>query len=137
MTDTPLYTFNKQEKLKSRKLLEALFANGKTFLVFPVKVLYMVVEEPLDFPVKVGVGASSKKFKRAMDRNRIKRLLRENYRLQKQPLHHFTTAHNKQVAVFLMYIDKALPDNKLLQKKMPMLIDKLITALGENNTVAH
>ena len=131
MIDNPSYNFNKQEKLKSRKLIEKLFAGGKTFLVFPVKVVYMIVDEPMDFPIKIGVSASKKNFKTAVDRNRIKRLLRENYRLNKHPLHDYMTNNGKQVALFFMFIDKTLPENSLLQKKMPLIIDKLIKAIGE------
>ena len=62
-------TFNKQEKLKSRKLTKQLFAEGKSFLVFPIKVVYLPIVELVDFPIKVGVSASSKTFKHAVDRN--------------------------------------------------------------------
>ena len=97
----------------------------------------MKVEEPIDNPIKIGVSASSKKFKNAVDRNRIKRLLKENYRLNKLPLHDFVANRNIQVAVFLMYIDKALPADNLLQRKMPLIIDKLIKALDGNISKAN
>ena len=87
----------------------------------------------MDNPIKIGVSASSKKFKNAVDRNRIKRLIKENYRLNKQSLHDYLKDSNKQVAVFFMYIDKALPENALLQKKMPILIDKLIKTISETS----
>ena len=131
MIDKPSYNFNKQEKLKSRKLIEQLFASGNTFLLFPIKVVYLIVEESMDFPIKIGVSASKKNFKTAIDRNRIKRLLRENYRICKHPLHNYITVSGKQVALFFMYIDKKLPENALLQKKMPLVIDKLINSIGE------
>ena len=137
MISKPLYNFTKQEKLKSRKLIELLFKKGNSFLVFPVKVVYMKVEETIDSPIKIGVSASSKKFKKAVDRNRIKRVLKENYRLNKQPLHDFIANSNIQVAVFLMYIDKVLPADNLLQRKMPLIIDKLIKALDENYSKAN
>jgi len=93
----------------------------------------MLVEEPLDFPVKVGVSASKKNFKTAVDRNRIKRLLKENYRLNKHPLYQYIKESGKQVSVFFMYIDKKLPENELLQRKMPLVIDKLIKTLHETS----
>ena len=96
----------------------------------------MKVDESIDSPIKIGVSASSKKFKKAVDRNRIKRVLKENYRLNKQALHEYVANSNIQVAVFLMYIDKALPADTLLQRKMPIIIDKLIKALDENNSKA-
>ncbi len=127
------YDFRKEEKLKSRKLIEKLFSDGSSFLVFPIKVVYLIVDEPMDFPIKIGVSTSKKNFKLAVDRNRIKRLLRENYRLNKHSLHNYISDSGKQVALFFMYIDKTLPENSSLQKKMPIVIDKLIKALGETN----
>lgn len=93
----------------------------------------MILSDPLDFPIKIGVSASKKSFKTAADRNRIKRLLRENYRLNKHPLHQYIKDSGKQIAVFFMFIDKALPENELLQRKMPLVIDKLIKALNETS----
>ncbi len=119
------FSYSKEEKLKSRKLLEQLFATGKSFNTFPVKVLYLEVEEPLDFPIKIGVGCSSRNFKKATDRNRIKRLLRENYRLNKALLHTAIAATNKQIAVFFLYIDKTMPEQEILQTKMPIVVEKL------------
>ena len=125
-------TFNKQEKLKSRKLTKQLFAEGKSFLVFPIKVVYLPIVELVDFPIKVGVSASSKTFKHAVDRNRIKRVLKEQYRLYKLPLHKHITATKQQIAIFFIFIDKILPQNGLVERKMPIIIQKLITTLNEN-----
>jgi ribonuclease P protein component len=80
-------TYNRQEKLKSRKLLQQVFATAKSFSVFPVKVFYMPLENTAAARLQVGVGVSARNFKKAVDRNRIKRLLRECYRLNKLPLH--------------------------------------------------
>jgi len=124
------FTYNKKEKLKSRKQLEALFSKGKTFLLFPVKVFYLLPETPLDNIVKTGVGASSRTFKKAVQRNRIKRLLREAYRLNKQPLHQFLQTHNRQLVVFLLYIDKQLPKKNSIQPKMPVILEKLMSELS-------
>ncbi len=129
-----MFSYSAKEKLKSRKLLDELFASGKSFSVFPVKVIYKEVADTIDFPVKVGVGVSSRHFKKAVDRNRIKRLLRESYRLHKQPVLDFTVKHNKKIIVFLLCIDRVLPDQAILHTKMPLIIDKLIKLLSENST---
>ncbi len=125
------FSFNKQEKLKSRKLTKQLFAEGKSFLVFPIKVMYLPIKEPLDFPIKIGVSASSRTFKHAVDRNRIKRVIKEQYRLHKLPLHQYVTTNNKQVIAFFLYINKILPEKGLVEKKMPIIINKLMEALHE------
>lgn len=125
------FSYNKTEKLKSRKLLEQLFAQGKTFLVFPIKVFYLPISQAEnEVLVQAGVGTSSRNFKNATDRNRIKRLLREAYRLNKLPLHNFLQEQEKHVAVFFLYIDKTLPQQNILQQKMPLVLDKLMKNLS-------
>jgi ribonuclease P protein component len=125
------FSYNRAEKLKSRKLLEQLFANGKSFLVFPIKVFYLPITDGATVSlVQAGVGTSSRNFKHAADRNRIKRLIREAYRLNKLPLHEFLTTQQKKVAVFFLYIDKALPQDNIVQQKMPLVLDKLMKQLS-------
>lgn len=125
------FTYNKNEKLKSRKLIEALFKNGKSLSAAPLKIIYMQPAEALDFPIKAGVSVSSKNFKKAVQRNRIKRLMREAYRLNKLPLHEVVLKNNKQLALFILYTGKTLPEFILLQQKMIALVDILIKTLDE------
>jgi len=129
-----IFTYNKKEKLKSRKLLQKLFSEEKSFTVFPIKVIYLETKTSLDSPVKVAVGASGRHFKKAVQRNRIKRLLRECYRTEKLPLHSFLEQHNKQLIVFLLYIDKVLLEYAVIKTKMPFIIQKLVKALNEKNS---
>lgn len=78
-----MHTFQRKEKLKSKKVFEDLFVDGKNINQFPIKLIYRKVHFEDATPIKVGVVAPKKKFKDAVDRNRIKRLLREAYRLNK------------------------------------------------------
>lgn len=128
------FSYSVKEKLKSRKLLDELFASGKSFSVFPIRVIYKEIEEMIDFPVKAGVGASIRHYKKAVDRNRIKRIMRESYRLNKQPLIDFAVAQNKRIVVFFLCIDRSLPLQQTLHSKMPVIIDKLIKVLSESYT---
>jgi len=124
------FSYNKFEKLKSRKQIELLFAQGKSISSFPVKVFYLPVEHTPEHPVQVGVGVSARNFKKAVDRNTIKRRMREAYRLHKLPLHEHLVAAQKSVAVFILWIDKQLPTTAVLQDLMPTVIEKLIKQLG-------
>lgn len=121
-------TYSKQEKLKSRKALEQLFAKGKSFSVFPIKVFYTVSADLNG--VHAGVGVSSRIFKKAHDRNRVKRLLREVYRTQKQPLY-LAVANHQQLNVFFLYIGKELPVFSELQVAMGKTLEKLIRKINE------
>ena len=124
------FSYNKFEKLKSRKQIELLFAKGKSISAFPVKVFYLPVEHTPVHPVQVGVGVSARNFKKAVDRNTIKRRMREAYRLHKLPLHEHLVAQQKSVAVFILWIDKQMPTTAALQDLMPAVIEKLIKQLG-------
>ena len=124
------FTYNKNEKLKSRKQLQQLFTAGKSFTVFPFKIMYALQNEQDDI-IKTGVGVSSKHFKKAVNRNRIKRLVREAYRTEKQPLHIFLNNNKKQLALILLYVDKTLPEFNFLKEKMKLSIQRLIAALNE------
>jgi ribonuclease P protein component len=124
------FSYNKFEKLKSRKQIELLFAKGKTIAAFPVKVFYLTVEHTPVHPVQVGVGVSARNFKKAVDRNTIKRRMREAYRLHKLPLHEHLVAQQKSVVVFILWIDKQMPTTAALQDLMPTVIEKLIKQLG-------
>ncbi len=122
------YSYNKTEKLKSRKTLNELFTKGKSFSVFPVKLFYVLSET--DTVIKAGVGVSARNFKKAVDRNRIKRLLRECYRLNKLSLHTAVIAKQKGVSVFFLYVGKELPEYTMLNEKMQTVLTKLEEALG-------
>ncbi len=124
------FTYNRKEKLKSRKVLSTLFTEGKSFSVFPVKVFYLPVKEEGAGSIQAGVGVSARNFKKAVDRNRIKRLLRECYRLNKTVLHTTLKEKKKKMAFFFLYIGKEVPEYTLLDEKMKTVITKLEAIIG-------
>lgn len=90
------YSFGKEEKLKSRKQIQRLFAEGETIVRYPVKLVYL--KSSAEKLHQVAVSVPKRNFKKATDRNRLKRLLRESYRLNKQQL------PVKSRGYFLMFI---------------------------------
>ena len=74
------YTFGKQEKLKSRKLIGKLFEEGKSVKKFPIRLVYLQTNHTSKYSIQAGFSVPKRNFKNAPDRNRIKRLLREAYR---------------------------------------------------------
>lgn len=126
------YTFSKDEKLKSRKAIEQLFATGRSFSNFPFKVVWKGTENTVTGS-QAGFTVSSKQFKKAVDRNRIKRLIREAYRLQKHELQQQLKSNNKSLAVFFIYVGNELPDYTFIFEKTGKAIKHLIRLINENN----
>jgi ribonuclease P protein component len=124
------YTFGKKEKLKSRKKIDGLFKTGKSFSLFPFRVVYMFNSE--GEILQSGFSVSSRNFKHAADRNRVKRLMREAYRLQKQPLVNDLLNTEKKLAVFFIFTGNTLPDYKLVFEKMTAAIKRLQKIVHEN-----
>ena len=126
------YTFKKAEKLKSRKTIEQLFAAGKSFSNFPFRILWMLNEKAPE-TLQAGFAVSSKHFKKAVDRNRIKRLMREAYRLQKNELQGLLKNNKKCVAVFFIYVGNELPVYELIFEKTGNVLKRLIKITDENS----
>jgi ribonuclease P protein component len=127
------FTLGRDERLKSRKQIDKLFAEGKSFVVNPFRVYFLVngswtMENGLQF----GIGVSNRNFKRAVDRNRIKRLTREAWRLQKNELKEFLKVSNKQLNVFFIYTGKELPDFATVKDKLALALKKLSGKVNEN-----
>jgi ribonuclease P protein component len=125
------YFFRKENKLKSRKIIQQIFAEGNSFTVFPLKVLWLDSNE--HNCLQTGVSVSSRYFKRAVDRNKIKRLIRESYRLQKFQLEEYLLKEDHQLSVFLIYISKEMPDYQMLYAANTKIINKLIKAVNEKH----
>ena len=113
------HTLGKLERLKSKKLIEKLYEQGSSVKSFPLRMVYLQTKHTSDFPAQVGVSVSKRNFKSAVDRNRIKRLLRESYRLQKEILYdHLQTPY-----VFMIsYLGKEEIKYEEMYAKMTMLL---------------
>ncbi len=123
------FSYNARKKLKNRKLIRLVFEKGDNFVMYPVRVFYSFGEENLDYPLKVGVGTTKRKFHLAVHRSRIRRLLRESYRLHQGPLFHWVNCSGKTLGVYLLYIGKDLPESQALAGLMPKIIRHLIGLL--------
>jgi len=120
------YTLGKTEKLKSRKLIEQLFKQGISFSIFPLRVICIYnADEKYGSGIQAGFSVSSKNFKNATNRNRIKRLMREAYRLQKNELTSTVQKNNKRLAIFFIYTGSELPQYNLIFEKIGVAIQRV------------
>ena len=85
--------------------------------------------------LKFGVGVSAKNFKRAVDRNRIKRLVRESYRLQKPNFREVVKANNQQLNLFFIYTGKELPDYKVIYDKVAIALQKISREIEKRSAI--
>ena len=127
------YTLGATERLKSRKLIELLFKQGKSFSVFPFRVVWQYQPAPATILLQAGFTASARNFKKAVDRNRIKRLMKEAYRLQKNNLQQQLETGEKQLAVFFIYVGKEIPAHLLVVEKMNLVLKRLQKMIHEEN----
>jgi ribonuclease P protein component len=120
------FTFQKKDKLKSRKQTQFLFAKGQSMNAFPIKLIY-TLESNEPGSVQAGVGAPSRTFRKAVDRNRVKRLLREGYRLERPEfIASSVDALNKlRVNLFFLYTDATVISQKEIQEKIKQLLSRL------------
>ncbi len=101
----PAYTFQRGERLKSRKVIGALFKTGKSFGQYPLRLVYMPMEERRSaFPAQFAVSVPRKKFPGAVARNRIRRQLREAWRLNKHRLYRALEKEERQYALMAIYV---------------------------------
>ena len=132
MENKPQYTLTKDERLKSRKTIEHLFREGKSFSVFPFRILWMYTA--LSAPgLQAGFTVSSKYFKKAVDRNRVKRLMREAYRLQKNPLLGSIKKQHRQLAIFFVYTGNELPEYQNVFDKTGVVLKRLLKMINEDS----
>lgn len=129
------HTLGKAERLKSRKLIDQLFKEGKSFTVFPYRVYYLLPKAGMSRPsgnlLQFGVGVSTRNFKHAVDRNRIKRLTREAYRLQKASFQELIASKQLPFAFFLIYTGKDLPAYEVVSEKIAVILNRLIKIANE------
>lgn len=125
------FEFGRKEKLKSRKQIEELFLSGKNFSVFPLRVTYQFLPAEKGM-VQVGVTAGKKYFKKAVDRNRIKRLIREAYRLQKNDLIETLKQKGQKGFLFFMYTDKTISSFSVIKETMNKCLKRLEKLAKQN-----
>ncbi|WP_299047435.1 ribonuclease P protein component [uncultured Polaribacter sp.] len=121
-------TLGKQERLKSRKLIEKLYQQGNSVKTFPLRMVFLQTEHTSKFVAQMGVSVPKRNFKLAVDRNRIKRLMRETYRLQKNIVYNNL---DMPYVFMISYIGKEERSYSELCLKMEKLLKLFVAKVNE------
>ena len=122
------FRFGKDEKLCSQKLIGELFLSGNTFLCYPLKVVWKVELLETPHPAQVVFSVPKRLFKRAHDRNLLKRQMPQPYRLRKHELYELLDLNGKKIVFMLVYIAK----EKLEFKQLESAMNKVIAKFGKS-----
>lgn len=118
--------FRKSERLCSNILIKKLFDDGSAFTIYPFKIIWEDVVFEEYYPVKVIISVSKRNFKKAVDRNRIKRLIREAYRKNKANLYELLKKNRKSGLLAIIYTAKSEVSYKEIESKIILTLQRLI-----------
>ncbi|PIB34074.1 ribonuclease P protein component [Reichenbachiella sp. 5M10] len=108
------HSFSKKERLNSKKEIDALFSKGASFYFYPFSIKHTPIDRSDADCHQILISVSKRKFKRAVDRNRIKRLIRESYRLNKQLIENA----DQFLSIAYIYTGKEIHSFDFIQKKL-------------------
>ncbi|MXV52227.1 ribonuclease P protein component [Pedobacter sp. HMF7647] len=120
-----MYTFKKEERLCSEKLIQGLFSSGSSFILYPFRITWMAASDESAQLVRVVISVPKRNFKRAVDRNVIKRRIREAYRLNKQELLYQQIEGKNRIVLSIHYVGKEIFPFSFVEKKLKSTLLKL------------
>lgn len=127
----PSFTFTKAERLKSRKIIGKLFSDGQSFGMYPLRLVWLEMHEAQgDFPIKFSLSVPKRSFPKAVDRNRLRRLVREAWRLNKFWLYERIEHEGKQYAFMVIYTAKEAMDLDKIEDAMRRMNRRFLKKQG-------
>ena len=124
-------TFPLKEHLKSKSVIEQLYANGSSVTAYPLRAVFLEQEQDKQEPTAaILISVAKKRFRHAVDRNLVKRRIREAYRTSKHPFIKALENKGKKLAVAILYIDTRHNSTAFIRRKMEKLLDNINTKVA-------
>ena len=120
------FTFKKDERLTSKKVIDQLFASGKSMFIYPFRVLYLASLPENEHPAQVVFSVPKRSFKQAVKRNLLKRRMREAYRLNKHYFYRNLQEQNKKLSIVFIYVEKEIKAYAVIEKGMIKAMKQLV-----------
>jgi ribonuclease P protein component len=120
------HTFKKKERLCSKNLIDELFQRGKYLNKGEIRLVYLIIKEKQQSNAQIMISVPKKTFKKSVDRNLLKRRMREAYRLNKTNLQTYLSEKNQCVLVAFLYVGQQIADFSTIQDNIIYLLDRLI-----------
>lgn len=126
--------FPKKEKLCGEIRISRLFAEGSAFISYPIRMVYRQIDDPTESGVRVLVAVPKKKIRKAVDRNLIKRRIREAYRLNKRALVRGSKNAEISMELALTYVSDQISDYSLIEKKIDQGLNKILKKIQKEDS---
>lgn len=120
-----MQTFEKEERLRSKKIIERLFSEGNDFYESPFKVIWLDMAMESKFPVHVLISVSKRKIRKAVSRNLLKRRIREAYRKNKSEFLKFMQGQNSQCTLAIVYTASHIAKYQQIERKIILVLQRL------------
>ena len=123
-------TFPLKEHLKSKSVIDNLYANGTSVTAFPLRAVFIEQPETQEPVAAILINVAKRRFRHAVDRNLLKRRIREAYRTGKHQFIETLESNGKKMAVAIMYIDSKPSSTEYIKRKMDKLLNAILTKAG-------
>jgi len=129
-----MFTFCKVERLTNKKIINSVFTKGNSAFIYPFIVKWSFIELKSEFPLQILISVPKRNFKKAVDRNKLKRYIREAYRLNKNIFSDKVVSNDKKIVFTLIYTEKEILKFKMIQEKIILVLHRLLMEHEKNNS---
>ncbi len=135
MNDEKRFTFTKEERVTGKRRIETLFVQGNSFMAYPFRVIYLERPREALATASILVSVPKKRVRLAVQRNRVKRLAREAYRMNKHLLNPLVLREDRGIDLAFIYVIEGMTDYTTVEKGMRKALNTLVAQLDKGKEI--